>query len=491
MVKGESYLEHVEKFETSLAPYAKKSFEDFSQSFLDGGNMLDYYSKHWQDAGSKLRLEKRTPLQIERDRIVHSSGSRKLTEKYHVLYNGQRRIVRNYITHTMRLVQVTHAISRWLNLNGDFAEAIALGSKIGSLPFIHASKHAVSSWVKNKIKKIDEEFAKNDPEANYRFNQLKLNFGENPLPPWMTNLNSPRIIDKVVKYMPWAAGKDVDKGYSSGQQGYWMLSTNPFAVTSKANTYSPELMYGIWRHSLDSPIGPNTFLHKSDFYGATSGHHEIQWSHLTYEAIVVKYADDITWVVENLNDANSAALLNDRRSIYDSLIRELGGEVPDSLLKGLVAGNTGLIYTYFITDFNKNSENKLSLIREGVQKRIALREGSVDDAQIGLSDEGLNVLRKIKDFLEKTVFAEIRVSNRAKMLNTLSDACMELLYNGVEDILPKYIKEKAVLERWSEDDIANALSLIRDPIHRIQLCVNVFCDMADQEIYDFVGIESL
>ena len=124
---GETYKEHVDKLEDGLSPYAKKSFESFSQSFVDGGSIHDSYESKWRmNAGGNPKLLYRTPLQIERDRILHSAGIRKQTEKYHVLYNGQRRIVRNYTTHTMRMAQVTRAICRGLKLNGDFAEAIAL-----------------------------------------------------------------------------------------------------------------------------------------------------------------------------------------------------------------------------------------------------------------------------------------------------------------------------------------------------------------------------
>src|ERR1700686_3571073 len=93
----ESYKQHVELLETGLATYAKKSFEPFSQKFMDGGEIFEYFQRQWAGAASgKLKFLNRTPLQVERDRILYSGGVRKQTEKYHVLYNEQRRIVRNY-----------------------------------------------------------------------------------------------------------------------------------------------------------------------------------------------------------------------------------------------------------------------------------------------------------------------------------------------------------------------------------------------------------
>lgn len=120
------YYELVNRIEDPLRKCAKKSFESTSPFFIDGGNVFAYYADQWGAKDAQLRLRHRTPIQLQRDRILYSQGMRKQTEKYHVLYNGQRRIVRAYATHTMRMAQVARAICRGLDLNQDFAEAIAL-----------------------------------------------------------------------------------------------------------------------------------------------------------------------------------------------------------------------------------------------------------------------------------------------------------------------------------------------------------------------------
>jgi hypothetical protein len=40
-------------------------------------------------------------------------------------------------------------------------------------------------------------------------------------------------------------------------------------------------------------------------------------------------------------------------------------------------------------------------------------------------------------------------------------------------------------------NFAQVKTLLREPVHRIQLAVDVFSQMSDQEIYDFVGIQGL
>lgn len=492
--RSDSYADEVAAIEGGLAAYAKKSFEPFSQSFVDGGDIFKTYSDQWKNPETSARLTKRTPLQIERDRILYSFGIRKQTEKYHVLYNGQRRIVRNYTTHTMRMAQVARAMSRALDLNSDFAEAIALGSKVGTLPFVYASKDAISGWVRKKIIDIDAQFAKNDPSAKPPRTQLAMDFGTDALPSWVEQLRSTYAFERIRKYIPWAAGAGIEQAYSSGQQAYWQLSTNPYVVESKARTHYPETMFGIWRHSRGLPQGKDTFHHRCLMSGAADGYHDIRWNHLTYEAIVAQYADDITWIIENLNDANSAALLNSRPSVYEALIDVLEqdkDDAPVALFRALRNHDAGRLYTYFIDDFIRASQRALSLLGDGATGRQALRGGGSRDALIGLSFEAEAQLTRMAEFLHTRVFTEPRLQNRFAMLQTISVACVDLLYNGTDNVLPRFIRERGILERWGDEKTKRAEELVNDPIHRVQLAVNIFADMGDQEIYDFVGIQSL
>ncbi len=481
------YMAQVDAMETGLAAYAKRSFEPFSELFVDGGSQHEYYSKQWKTPIGHRKLANRTPLQMERDRILYSSGMRKQTEKYHVLYNGQRRIVRNYTTHAMRMAQVTRSICRGLKLNADFGEAMALGSKVGAVPFIHAAKAPIAEWVREKVISLDNQSAKHNPLVHSPEKQLAIEFGGATLPAWLKRLRSESVLQKVRQYMPWAAGIHVDDPYSSGQESYWMLCTNPYVLESSRNAYAPETMYGIWRHTRGLAPSKGSFSHKFKLDEVTNA---IQWYHCTYEAIVVQYADDITWVIENLNDANNAAILNRRRSVYEALQSTLGADIPEGLLRPMIGNDPGGLYTFFIHNFVAHSEEVLSRLKDGADFRIAMRNGEAAES-IGLSEEAENLLAQMAAFLDGQVFTEARVQNRTSMLRTISTACVELLYNGVDEILPRMIEERAMLERWSRDMTVKAQELLQDPVHRIQVAVDVLAEMGDQEIYDFVGIQSL
>jgi dGTP triphosphohydrolase len=484
---SDDYTTHVNTMEAGLADYAKKSFEadEASACFVDGGEIQRFYSDLWRKPGGTLKLRNRTPLQLERDRILYSAGMRKQTEKYHVLFSGQRRIVRNYTTHTMRMAQVTRAICSGLRLNAEFAEAIALGAKLGAVPFIHAGKVAVAEWVRAKILELDNKKSNLNPRA--RAPQLKLEFGDDRLPPWVANIASEDLLTQVAKYIPWAAGSRTELAYTAGQESYWLLCTNPFTRESHPATFSPDTMFGIWRHTRGLRPERQSFHHRCAIPGATAGQHEIKWTNSTYEALVVQYADDITWVIENLNDANTAGLLQGKPNLYDALRDMLGDSITTDLLRPLSNKDSGGLYTYFITDFVDHSQEVLKKFSHPAQARAELKNGN-PDSFIGLSQEAESQLDAIARFLHDRVFSEPRLENRKIMLDTITRASLDLFYKSTDDTLPRLIEDHAKLERWQEPEIRRAKDLIADPVHRIQLSVDVLAYMGDQDIYEFVGI---
>jgi hypothetical protein len=488
-VAESEYYESVNHLEDGLLKCAKRSFEPNSPNFVDGSPIFSHFATQWQK-GNQIKLRHRTPIQLERDRILYSQGMRKQTEKYHVLYNGQRRIVRAYATHTMKMAQVARAISRGLGLNQDFAEAMALGAKVGAVPFVHAAKSAMSVWAEEKITNLDQNLAKANPLGKQGQQQLKLDFESKEIPSFVSKLQSSTVFEKVRRFMPWAAGSSTAKMYSSGQESYWLLCTNPFIAEARRETHYPETMYGIWRHSRGLLPAVNPFAHKCALTGTVRGYNEITDSHATFEAVIVQYADDITWAIENLNDANDVALLNEQaRGVYELLADELQDDIDPALHRALSKNDAGGIYTYFIGDFVRNSSSILASGGNGPEIRQELTKGS-PRAKIGLSREAEELLDRMISFLNTRIFTEPRTKNRTEMLRSVSSACVELIYSS-GDVLPRVVDEQARLGRWNPDVRTLAKSLLDDPIHKVQLSLDVLSSWGDQEIYDFVGIQSL
>ncbi|MFZ6769676.1 hypothetical protein ACO0LM_21690 [Undibacterium sp. Di26W] len=486
-MKEPEYFETVGRIEESLLKCAKRSFENFSNEFVDGGDIFSYYSAQWEK--NKFKLRHRTPVQLERDRILYSPGMRKQTEKYHVLYNGQRRIVRAYATHAMKMAQVARAIARGLELNQDFAEAIALGSKVGAVPFIHAAKTKMTEWAELKLKVLDAELAPKNPKDKTSQQQLDLAFAGSDIPDLVSGLRSSIVLDKVQRFMPWAAGQRNASLYSSGQESYWLLCTNPFTSEARKEAYFPETMYGVWRHTRGSNPGTKRFKHIVKLAGSRRGHNLITDDHATFEAVIVQYADDITWVIENLNDANEVALLNGQsRSIYEELAVEVD-DIDPNFDAAIKKNDAGGLYTYFIGAFVKHSNAILASGGGDMAMRELLQKGD-QSVQIGLSPEADQILEKLESFLHSRIFTEPRTKNRSEMLRSISGACIELIYCS-DDVLSQQIQDQSRLHRWSIEVQENAVRMLDDPVHRIQLSMDILSSWGDQEIYDFVGIQAL
>jgi dGTP triphosphohydrolase len=413
---------------------------------------------------------------------------RKQTEKYHVLYNGQRRIVRSYATHAMKMAQVTRAICKGLRLNQDFGEAIALGAKVGAAPFIHAAKDVMGTWAFSKVKMYDQTWAKEHPLSPTGHSQLELDFAKKDIPKFMADLESAIAFQKMQEYMPWAAGQKSAKLYGSGSESYWLLCMNPFTAEVSQNQYFPETMYGIWRHTRGLWPAHDPFHHRFKLPG-TQRCNEITDKHATFEAIAVQYADDITWVIENLNDANDVALLNDQTPIYARLSAELGPNLQPDLQQALTENDSGALYSFFITDFLRHSQPILSQDDGAFELRIELSTGK-SSARIGLSTDADNLLQQMVEFLNEHVFSETRTRHRMEMLKSISSACLDLVFSG-DDVLSNAVQEQSRLHRWSSKTKGKAIRLLKEDIHRVQLSIDVLSSWGDQEIYDFVGLQSL
>src|SRR5437870_2767302 len=85
----------------------------------------------------------RSPFERDRDRIIHSSAFRKLEYKTQVFVNHEGDYYRTRLTHTLEATQIARSLARFLHLNEDLAEAIALVHDVGHPPFGHAGETAL------------------------------------------------------------------------------------------------------------------------------------------------------------------------------------------------------------------------------------------------------------------------------------------------------------------------------------------------------------
>ena len=93
----------------------------------------------------------RTPLQRDRDRIVHSKAFRRLKHKTQVFVAPEGDHYRTRLTHTLEVTQIARTVARALRLNEDLTEAIGLGHDLGHPPFGHIGEDVLDAALQERF----------------------------------------------------------------------------------------------------------------------------------------------------------------------------------------------------------------------------------------------------------------------------------------------------------------------------------------------------
>jgi dGTPase len=93
----------------------------------------------------------RTPLQRDRDRIVHSKAFRRLKHKTQVFVAPEGDHFRTRLTHTLEVTQIARTVARALALNEDLTEAIGLGHDLGHPPFGHIGEGVMDAHLRERF----------------------------------------------------------------------------------------------------------------------------------------------------------------------------------------------------------------------------------------------------------------------------------------------------------------------------------------------------
>ncbi|MBL9160120.1 MAG: dNTP triphosphohydrolase [Verrucomicrobiales bacterium] len=98
--------------------------------------------------------EHRSPFQIDRDRIIHTSAFRRLQNKTQVFFSGEYDFYRTRLTHSIEVAQIGRSLCDRLNrtspllgpeffLDADLVEAVCLSHDIGHPPFGHTGERTL------------------------------------------------------------------------------------------------------------------------------------------------------------------------------------------------------------------------------------------------------------------------------------------------------------------------------------------------------------
>ena len=145
---------------------------------------LKSYAAHEERSLGREYDEPKAPyrgeFQRDRDRIIHSTGFRRLVYKTQVFINHEGDLYRTRLTHSLEVSQIGRTVALALGLNEMLTEAICLAHDLGHTPFGHAGQDALNSCMKDyggfehnlqSLRVVDELEAKyaNFPGLNLTF----------------------------------------------------------------------------------------------------------------------------------------------------------------------------------------------------------------------------------------------------------------------------------------------------------------------------------
>lgn len=115
---------------------------------MGAANLAPYAANESRSRGRQYdepRSAYRGEYQRDRDRIIHSTGFRRLVYKTQVFVNHEGDLYRTRLTHSLEVSQIARTVAVALNLNEPLTEAICLAHDIGHTPFGHAGQDSLNA----------------------------------------------------------------------------------------------------------------------------------------------------------------------------------------------------------------------------------------------------------------------------------------------------------------------------------------------------------
>jgi len=247
-----SYKEFLLEKDNELAPYATKNLCTIGFD----GELLD------PDKFDLDEMGYRTWFRRDADKIRESKYFALLNYKTQIFLLPPEAITyRNRLTHTLTVLFIARTIAENLHLNTDLVEAISLGHDVGHTSCGHVVENMLNDFLESYFKSLDNGSPK---DVLFKSGDVEKEF-----------LMCPSIKDEM--------------HFQHGRQSYRLLTK--FGGLQLSN----QISFGIMRHSRKCYATDEIF----DIENINIGHS-------SFEAQVVRIADDIAWACHDFDDALKA-----------------------------------------------------------------------------------------------------------------------------------------------------------------------------------------
>lgn len=228
----------------------------------------------------------RAPFALDRDRVLYSGAFRRYSGKTQVIYFASQldEMLTSRIIHTLSVAQVARTIGKFLGLNEELIEAIALAHDLGHSPFGHDGEKFLS--------RICEEYG----------------IGQ-----YHHHIQSLHIVDSVAK---------------KGRGLNLTLQVRDGILSHDGEVHNQRLEPN--KSKSDNDLQDYIALRKSGKY--------VDMMPMTMEGCVMRISDTIAYIGQDIEDAVRIGLIR-REGIPVDLRRQLGstnGEIMNTLIKDVI-----------------------------------------------------------------------------------------------------------------------------------------------------------
>lgn len=248
----------------------------------------------------------RSSFQVDRDRILHTPGFRRLQNKTQVFWSGEYDFYRTRLTHSLEVAQIGKAICHWLKsrddgplgedffIDPDLVEAVCLSHDLGHPPFGHAGERTLNHLLRE--------------HGGFEGNAQTL-----------------RLLTETI-FSDKRSGMDPTRAFLDGVLKYKSLWTE--LRSAHGSVPDHHFLYDDQHHHLDWAMGGHDFPAEYPPGKPRDGFKSI-------ECQVMDWADDTAYSLNDLSDSVRAGFLNVERITHWARSRGQSLD-PDSPLGRLI-----------------------------------------------------------------------------------------------------------------------------------------------------------